>query len=102
MIRQPAGRQSRPIDLFIRRSAPGRIRISDDTASCMVLSEAIYVILLTDKYRRFTLRRSPTPRPPSACSACPPSRMSWTIPSAKGAAGGGIVDRARSRSHGFM
>src|SRR4029079_4591344 len=46
-------------------------QFSDDTASCMVFSETIYVMLLThDKYRQFTAKKIADAKPSSQVLIC--------------------------------
>lgn len=77
---------------------------SDDTAACMVWSEAINVMLLTHaKWRMFTDR----PIPPSTSSevslalSCD-SRASVDAMNAAAAANGGTADINPVQDHGFM
>lgn len=77
---------------------------SDDTAACMVWSEAIKVMLLThEKWRTFTTR----PIPPSTSSevalnlSCD-SRESVDAMNEAAAANGGTADINPVQDHGFM
>lgn len=77
---------------------------TDDTAACMVWSEAINVMLLThEKWRTFTTR----PIPPSTSSevgfslSCD-SRESVDAMNAAAAANGGTADINPVQEHGFM
>lgn len=79
-------------------------RFSDDSAACMVLSEAIYVMLLTHpKWQTFTTRPI-CPRGSSEVSlalACD-SRAEVDRLVAAGAAAGGSADTNPPQDHGFM
>jgi uncharacterized protein len=77
---------------------------SDDSGACMVLSEAIHVMILTHaKWRTFTTR----PIPPNGSSEV---SLALTVDSrddvdrlvAAGAAGGGTADVNPPEDHGFM
>lgn len=77
---------------------------SDETAACMVLSDAIHVMLLTyDKWKDFTTR----PIPPSTSSevflalACD-SRADVDAMNDTAAAHGGMADINPVQDHGFM
>ena len=79
-------------------------QFSDDTAACMVWSEAIYVMILThDKWRTFTSR--PIPDAGSSevmnCLSFDSREDVETINRAAGAAGG-IADVNPPEDHGFM
>lgn len=77
---------------------------TDDTAACMVLSETIYVMLLThDKWRSFTSR----PIPPSTssevllCLSCD-SRDAVDELNLLASKHGGTADINSRQDHGFM
>ena len=77
---------------------------TDETAACMVWSEAIHVMLLThDKWRQFTQR----PIPPRDASevllaiACA-DRAAVDAMNAAAAANGGTADVNPMQEHGFM
>jgi predicted lactoylglutathione lyase len=79
-------------------------RFTDDTAACMVWSEAIYVMLLTHaKWRHFTSR----PIPPATSSevmlalSCD-SREAVDAMNEAAAANGGTADINPAQDHGFM
>lgn len=77
---------------------------TDETAACMVWSEAIYVMLLThEKWRGFTDR----PIPPSSQSEVMlalalDSKDAVNALVDAGAAGGGTADLNPPQDHGFM
>lgn len=79
-------------------------KFSDDTAACMVWSEAINVMLLThEKWRTFTTR----PIPPSTSSEVAlglafESRAAVDAANEAAAANGGIADINPVEDHGFM
>lgn len=79
-------------------------RFTDETAACMVLSEAIHVMLLThDKWRSFTTR----PIPPAnssevmLCISCDSRDEVNRLTDAAGAHGG-TADVNPVQDHGFM
>ena len=77
---------------------------SDDAGACMVLSEAIYVMILTHaKWRTFTTRPIP-PRDSSEVSLAltVDSRAAVDALVAAGAAHGGTADVNPPEDHGFM
>ena len=79
-------------------------QFTDETAACMVWSEAIHVMLLThDKWRYFTDR----PIPPSTSSEVMlcismENREAVDTMNATAAAKGGTADINPSQDHGFM
>ena len=78
---------------------------SDDTAACMMISDAIGVMLLThDKFRQFTPRAIADARATSEvllALTCDSRAAVDTIAAAAGAAGG-TLDVAPPQDHGFM
>jgi predicted lactoylglutathione lyase len=77
---------------------------TDDTAACMVWSEAIYVMLLTHaKWRGFTSRAIP-PATASEVLLCVSfdSREAVDAFSTAAAANGGTADLSPAQDHGFM
>ncbi|WOD12871.1 VOC family protein [Pseudomonas sp. NyZ704] len=79
-------------------------QFTDETAACMVWSEAIHVMLLThDKWRTFTSR----PIPPSTSSEVMialtfDSRVAVDAITETAAANGGTADINPAQDHGFM
>ncbi|MFM5950804.1 MAG: VOC family protein [Novosphingobium sp.] len=79
-------------------------QFTDETAACMVLSEAIYVMLLTHaKWQGFTTRPicPPTSSEVSLALTCD-SRTAVDRLVAAGAAAGGTADVNPPEDHGFM
>jgi uncharacterized protein len=79
-------------------------QFSDDTAACMVLSEAIHVMLLThDKWRIFTARPIP-PTTSSEVMLCVSCESREAVDAMNHAAGshGGTSDINALQDHGFM
>lgn len=80
-------------------------QFSDQTASCMVLSETIHVMLLThDKFRTFTPKAIADPRAATevliALSADTKAEVDELV--AKAVAAGGKADPGPVQDHGFM
>lgn len=77
---------------------------SDDTATCMVWSEAIQVMLLThDKWRTFTTRPIPPPSASEVLLALAlDSIEDVDAANTKAAAHGGTADVNPMQDHGFM
>ncbi|BCH26296.1 hypothetical protein MesoLjLc_62140 [Mesorhizobium sp. L-8-10] len=80
-------------------------QFSDDTASSMVFSDAIYAMLLThDKYSQFTSKPIADARKTSqvliAITAESRAEVDAVLDRAKGA--GGAVDPRPAQDHGFM
>ena len=80
-------------------------QFSDGTASCMVFSDAIHVMLLShDKFRQFTPKRIVDAREASEVLICisADSRQDVDDMVAKAGAAGGRIDPGPRQDHGFM
>ena len=80
-------------------------QFSDDTASCMVLSDTIHVMLLThDKFRQFTPKKIADARASSEVLICisADSREAVDDVVGKAQAAGGVVDPSPKQDYGFM
>ena len=80
-------------------------QFSDETASCMVFSETIHVMLLThDKYRQFTPKKIADARTSSQVLIClsADSREAVDDMVGKAHAGGGGIDPGPKQDYGFM
>lgn len=80
-------------------------QFSDDTASCMVLSDTIYVMVLTHyKWRTFTDREIPdaTKSAQVLLAISCESREEVDVWNARAAAHGGTADVNPKQDHGFM
>src|SRR4030088_1135369 len=80
-------------------------QFSDDTASCMVVSETIHVMLLThDKFRQFTPKKIVDAKPSSEVLICisADSRQAVDDIVGKAQAAGGGVDPCPKQDYGFM
>src|SRR5947208_16926805 len=79
-------------------------QFSDETASCMVLSETIHVMLLThDKYRQFTSKKIADAKTSSQVMIClsADSRAAVDDTVGKAQAAGGGVDPGPKQDYGF-
>jgi uncharacterized protein len=80
-------------------------RFCDQTASCMVFSETIYVMLLThDKFRQFTPKTIADAKQTSEVLIClsADSRAAVDDTVGKAEAAGGAVDPGPKQDYGFM
>ena len=80
-------------------------RFCDDTASCMVFSETIFVMLLThDKFRQFTPKRIADARETSEVLLCLSADSREAVDATVGQAGaaGGTADPGPKQDYGFM
>jgi len=80
-------------------------QFSDGTASCMVVSETIHVMLLThDKFRQFTPKKIADAKTSSEVLICisADSREAVDELVGKAQAAGGGVDPCPKQDHGFM
>ena len=80
-------------------------QFSDHTASCMVLSETIFVMLLThEKFRQFTPKRIADSRETTEVLLClsADSRGAVDEMVGKAAPAGGKADPVPQQDHGFM
>lgn len=80
-------------------------QFSDHTASCMVFSDAIHVMLLThDKFRQFTPKRIADARETSEVLICvsAESRAGVDEMVEKAGPAGGVLDPSPVQDHGFM
>jgi hypothetical protein len=80
-------------------------QFSDHTASCMVFSDTIHVMLLThDKFRQFTPKRIADARETTEVLICvsAESRDSVDGTIAKAGAAGGRIDPGPQQDYGFM
>jgi predicted lactoylglutathione lyase len=80
-------------------------RFSDQSAACMVLSDTIFVMLLThDKFRGFTPKAIADSRTTTEVLLCvsSESRASVDDTIAKAGAAGGTIDPGPQQDYGFM
>jgi predicted lactoylglutathione lyase len=89
----------------LARGAERNAQFSDETASCMVFSETIHVMLLThDKFRQFTPKQIADARTSSEVLICisAESRDAVDDVVGKAQAAGGGVDPGPKQDYGFM
>lgn len=103
-VNLPVADLSRSMAFYSALGFTNNPHFSDETAACMVWSEAIHVMLLThDKWRGFTDR--PIPDRGSSevmlCVSCD-DRASVNAFVEAGASHGGIADLQPPQDHGFM
>jgi predicted lactoylglutathione lyase len=80
-------------------------QFTDDTAACMVFSEAIHVMLLThDKFRQFTPKAIADAKQTTEVLIClsSDSRQDVDVTVDKAAAAGGKIDPGPKQDYGFM
>ncbi|MGL4290068.1 MAG: VOC family protein [Phreatobacter sp.] len=80
-------------------------QFSDDTASCMVISEIIYVMLLThEKFRQFTPKPIGDAKATSQVLLCLSADSRGAVDDllAKAGAAGGAIDHGPQQDYGFM
>jgi uncharacterized protein len=81
------------------------MQFSDDTASCMVLSDTIHAMLMThDKYRHFTSKKIVDPKTSSQMLLCvsADSRTEVDDVVSKAGAAGGVIDPSPLDDYDFM
>jgi predicted lactoylglutathione lyase len=80
-------------------------QFSDGTASCMVFSDTIYVMLLTpDKFRQFTPKKIADARTSSEVLICISADSRAAVDDMVGSAekAGGVIDPGPKQDYGFM
>jgi predicted lactoylglutathione lyase len=80
-------------------------QFSDDTATCIILSETIHAMLLThDKYRQFTAKPIADAHKTSEVLICVSADSREAVDEMVGKAGGagGKADPGKVQDHGFM
>lgn len=104
-VNLPVADLDRSIAFYKAVGAEQNMQFSDETAACMVFSEAIHVMILThDKYRQFTTKPIADARASSAVLLClnTESRDDVDLVTEKAAAAGGIADPGPVQDHGWM
>ncbi|MBR0795495.1 VOC family protein [Bradyrhizobium jicamae] len=104
-VNLPVGNLARATAFYEAIGATKNPQFSDNTASCMVISETIHVMLLThDKFRQFTpkpISDAKTSNQALFClSADSRDAVDGTVTKASGA--GGTADPSPSQDYGFM
>jgi predicted lactoylglutathione lyase len=90
---------------YLALGATQNMQFSDETATCIVLSDTIHVMLLTHaKYRQFTSKPIADAHATSQVLIClsEDSRDAVDATVAKAAAAGGRADPGQTQDYGFM
>src|SRR3712207_137731 len=104
-VNLPVGDLPRSMAFYAALGAVNNEQFTDHTASCMVLSETIHVMLLThDKFRQFTPKAIANAKETSEVLICLSSDSREAVDATVGKAGaaGGRVDSAPKQDYGFM
>ena len=104
-VNLPVGNLERATAFYEAVGARKNPQFSDDTASCMVFSDAIHVMLLThDKFRQFTPKAIVDARNASEVLICvsADSRAGVDEMVDKAGPAGGTLDPGPVQDHGFM
>ena len=104
-VNLPVSDLARSTSFYEAIGATKNPQFSDDTASCMVISETIHTMLLThDKFRQFTPKKISDAKTTSEVLIClsADSRdaVDDTVSKARGA--GGTADPSPKQDYGFM
>ncbi|MBK1659117.1 VOC family protein [Paracraurococcus ruber] len=104
-VNLPVADLPRAMGFYAAIGARNEPRFTDPTAACMVLSDAIHVMLLThDKFRQFT--RKPIADARASCQVLlclsADSRAAVDAMVAQAAAAGGSPDPGPVQDHGWM
>src|SRR5918995_6576310 len=101
----PVGDLKRATAFYEAIGAKKNERFCDDTASCMVFSEIIHVMLLThDKFRQFTPKKIANAKETSEVLICISAGSREAVDEVVGKAGaaGGTLDPGPKQDYGFM
>lgn len=104
-VNLPVSDLDRSTAFYLGIGADKNPQFSDDTGSCMVFSDAIYVMLLThDKYRQFTSKKIADAKATSQVLLClsADSRQAVDDLVGKAQGAGGVADPSPKQDHGFM
>jgi len=104
-INLPVGDLARATAFYQAIGAVKREPFCDDTASCMVLSDTIHVMLLThDKYRYFTTKKIADAKTTSQVLLCISADSRTEVDDVVGKAGsaGGVIDPSPVDEYDFM
>ena len=104
-VNLPVADLARSTAFYQAIGADKNAQFSDDTASCMVLSDTIHVMLLThDKFRQFTPRKIVDAKTASEVLICisADSRNAVEQMVGKAKAAGGVLDPGPQQDFGFM
>ena len=104
-VNLPVGDLERATAFYEAIGAKKNERFCDDTASCMVFSEIIHVMLLThDKFRQFTPKKIADAKKTSEVLICISADSREAVDDVVGKAGaaGGTLDPGPKQDYGFM
>ena len=104
-INLPVGDLARATAFYQAVGATKNPQFSDDTASCMVISDTIHVMLLThDKFRQFTPKKIADAKTTSEVLIClsADNREAVDDMVGKAARAGGSADPSPKQDYGFM
>ena len=104
-VNLPVGELKRATAFYEAIGAKKNERFCDDTASCMVFSEIIHVMLLThDKFRQFTPKKIANAKETSEVLICISAGSREAVDDVVGKAGaaGGTLDPGPKQDYGFM
>lgn len=104
-INLPVADLQKAIAFYEATGATKNAQFSDETAACMVVSEAIYVMLLThEKFASFTSRPIADARATAQMLLCLSAESRDAVDDfvSKAAAAGGQADPNPAQDHGFM
>jgi uncharacterized protein len=104
-VNLPVGDLARSTAFYQAIGGEKNPQFSDDTASCMVFSESIYVMLLThEKYRQFTSKKIADAKATSQVIICLSSDSRTAVDDmvARAQGAGGRADPGPKQDHGFM
>jgi uncharacterized protein len=104
-VNLPVRDLARATAFYLTIGAEQNKQFSDATASCMVLSETIHVMLLThDKFRQFTPKKIADAKTSSEVLICisADSRDAVDDLLGKAQSAGGVVDPCPKQDYGFM
>ena len=104
-VNLPVGDLKRATAFYEAIGAKKNERFCDDTASCMVFSETIHVMLLThDKFRQFTPKKIANAKETSEVLICISAGSREAVDEVVGKAGaaGGTLDPGPKQDYGFM
>jgi uncharacterized protein len=104
-INLPVSDLSRATAFYQAIGAEKNAQFSDGTASCMVFSDTIYVMLLTpEKFRQFTPKKIADARTSSEVLICMSADSRAAVDDMVGNAqgAGGMIDPGPKQDYGFM
>jgi predicted lactoylglutathione lyase len=104
-INLPVSDLARATAFYQAIGAEKNAQFSDETASCMVFSDTIYVMLLTpEKFRQFTPKKIADARTSSEVLICISADSRAAVDDMVGhaQAAGGVIDPGPKQDYGFM